>query len=169
MLPSKFFFLYYSIFFCNFAFKILPKIMKKILLLLLFFPLISNASFPVEQSNDERDVSVLTITEQLIDDNLFYPESVFCNNFANISFYFGVFWYFNAMIGSQLKYMSSEEILGEVLMILASIYSVLSFMSGVTGLFIGEKRWQSLFGILLSIPGLILTWLLMKYGFDFYE
>jgi hypothetical protein len=65
--------------------------------------------------------------------------------------------------------MSSEEILGEVLMILASIYSVLSFMAGVTGLFIGEKRWQSIFGILLSIPGLILTWLLIKYGFDFYE
>ena len=143
--------------------------MKKILLLLLFFPLISNASFPVEQSNTERDVSVLPLTEQLIDDNLFEPESGFCNNFANISFYFGVFWYFNAMIGSQLKYMSSEEILGEVLMILASIYSVLSFMAGVTGLFIGEKRWQSIFGILLSIPGLILTWLLIKYGFDFYE
>ena len=54
-------------------------------------------------------------------------------------------------------------------MIFASIYSVLSFMSGILGLFTGEKRWQSLFGILLSVPGLILTWLLIKYGFDFYE
>ncbi len=143
--------------------------MKKLLLLLLFFPLISNASFPVNQSNTEQDVSLSTLTEELIDDNLFYSEPGFCNNFANISFYFGVFWYFNAMIGFQLRYVSSEKILGEILMIFASVYSVLSFMTGVSGLFIGEKRWQSLFGILLSIPGLILTFLLIKYGFDFYE
>ncbi|MDA9345053.1 hypothetical protein N9Q99_01450 [Flavobacteriales bacterium] len=143
--------------------------MKKLLLLLLFFPLISNASFPVNQSNTEHDVSLSTLTEELIDDNLFYSEPGFCNNFANISFYFGVFWYFNAMIGFQLRYVSSEKILGEILMIFASVYSVLSFMTGVSGLFIGEKRWQSLFGILLSIPGLILTFLLIKYGFDFYE
>ena len=143
--------------------------MKKLLLLLLFFPLISNASFPVNQSNTEQDFSLSTLTEELIDDNLFYSEPGFCNNFANISFYFGVFWYFNAMIGFQLRYVSSEKILGEILMIFASVYSVLSFMTGVSGLFIGEKRWQSLFGILLSIPGLILTFLLIKYGFDFYE
>jgi hypothetical protein len=143
--------------------------MKKLLLLLLFFPLISNASFPVNQSNTEQDVSLSTLTEELIDDNLFYTEPGFCNNFANISFYFGVFWYFNAMIGFQLRYVSSEKILGEILMIFASVYSVLSFMTGVSGLFIGKKRWQSLFGILLSIPGLILTFLLIKYGFDFYE
>ena len=143
--------------------------MKKLLLLLLFFPLISNASFPVNQSNTEKDVSLSTLTEELIDDNLFYTEPGFCNNFANISFYFGVFWYFNAMIGFQLRYVSSEKILGEILMIFASVYSVLSFMTGVSGLFIGKKRWQSLFGILLSIPGLILTFLLIKYGFDFYE
>ena len=143
--------------------------MKKLLLLLLFFPLISNASFPVNQSNSEQDVSLLPLTEELIDDNLFYTEPGFCNNFANISFYFGVFWYFNAMIGFQLRYVSSEKILGEILMIFSSVYSVLSFMTGVSGLFIGKKRWQSLFGILLSIPGLILTFLLIKYGFDFYE
>ena len=143
--------------------------MKKLLLLLLCFPLISNASFPVNQSNTEQDVSLSTLTEELIDDNLFYTEPGFCNNFANISFYFGVFWYFNAMIGFQLRYVSSEKILGEILMIFASVYSVLSFMTGVSGLFIGKKRWQSLFGILLSIPGLILTFLLIKYGFDFYE
>ena len=143
--------------------------MKKLLLILLFFPLISNASFPVNQSNTEQDVSLSTLTEELIDDNLFYTEPGFCNNFANISFYFGVFWYFNAMIGFQLRYVSSEKILGEILMIFASVYSVLSFMTGVSGLFIGKKRWQSLFGILLSIPGLILTFLLIKYGFDFYE
>jgi|TARA_B110000467_G_scaffold150638_1_gene158283 hypothetical protein len=143
--------------------------MKKLLLLLLFFPLISNASFPVNQSNTEQDVSLSPLTEELIDDNLFYTEPGFCNNFANISFYFGVFWYFNAMIGFQLRYVSSEKILGEILMIFASVYSVLSFMTGVSGLFIGKKRWQSLFGILLSIPGLILTFLLIKYGFDFYE
>tara|TARA_B110000093_G_C12830057_1_gene350699 strand:+ start:36 stop:467 length:432 start_codon:yes stop_codon:yes gene_type:complete len=143
--------------------------MKKLLLLLLFFPLIINASFPVNQSNTEQDVSLSTLTEELIDDNLFYTEPGFCNNFANISFYFGVFWYFNAMIGFQLRYVSSEKILGEILMIFASVYSVLSFMTGVSGLFIGKKRWQSLFGILLSIPGLILTFLLIKYGFDFYE
>ena len=143
--------------------------MKKVLLLLLFFPLISNASFPVNQSNTEQDVSLSPLTEELIDDNLFYTEPGFCNNFANISFYFGVFWYFNAMIGFQLRYVSSEKILGEILMIFASVYSVLSFMTGVSGLFIGKKRWQSLFGILLSIPGLILTFLLIKYGFDFYE
>ena len=108
------------------------------------------------------------LTEELIDlsDE---DEPGFCNNFANISFYFGVFWYFNAMIGFQLRYVSSEKILGEILMIFASVYSVLSFMTGVSGLFIGKKRWQSLFGILLSIPGLILTFLLIKYGFDFYE
>jgi len=145
--------------------------MKKIILLLLCFPLISNASFPVEQSNTEQDVSVvpLHLTDELINDNLFEPVPGFCNNFANISFYFGVFWYFVAMIGFQLRYVSSEKILGEILMIFASVYSVLSFMSGVAGLFIGEKRWQSLFGILLSIPGLILTWLLIKHGFNFYE
>ena len=143
--------------------------MKKLLLLLLFFPLISNASFPVNQSNSEQDVSLLPLTEELIDDNLFYTEPGFCNNFANISFYFGVFWYFNAMIGFQLRYVSSEKILGEILMIFASVYSLLSFMTGLTGLFIGKKRSQSLFGILLSIPGLILTFLLIKYGFDFYE
>ena len=143
--------------------------MKKLLLLLLFFPLISNASFPVNQSNTEQDVSLSPLTEELIDDNLFYTEPGFCNNFANISFYFGVFWYFNAMIGFQLRYVSSEKILGEILMIFASVYSVLSFMTGISGLFIGKKRWQSLFGILLSIPGLILTFLLIKYGFDFYE
>ena len=143
--------------------------MKKLLLILLCFPLISNASFPVNQSNSEQDVSLLPLTEELIDDNLFYTEPGFCNNFANISFYFGVFWYFNAMIGFQLRYVSSEKILGEILMIFASVYSVLSFMTGLTGLFIGKKRWQSLFGILLSIPGLILTFLLIKYGFDFYE
>ena len=143
--------------------------MKKLLLLLLFFPLISNASFPVNQQNTELDVSLSPLTEELIDDNLFYTEPGFCNNFANISFYFGVFWYFNAMIGFQLRYVSSEKILGEILMIFASVYSVLSFMTGVSGLFIGKKRWQSLFGILLSIPGLILTFLLIKYGFDFYE
>jgi len=143
--------------------------MKKLLLLLLFFPLISIASFPVIQSNTEQDVSLSPLTEELIDDNLFYTEPGFCNNFANISFYFGVFWYFNAMIGFQLRYVSSEKILGEILMIFASVYSVLSFMTGVSGLFIGKKRWQSLFGILLSIPGLILTFLLIKYGFDFYE
>mgnify|MGYP006105956011 FL=1 len=143
--------------------------MKKLLLMLLCFPLISNASFPVNQSNTEQDVSLSTLTEELIDDNLFYTEPGFCNNFANISFYFGVFWYFNAMIGFQLRYVSSEKILGEILMIFASVYSVLSFMTGVSGLFIGKKRWQSLFGILLSIPGLILTFLLIKYGFDFYE
>tara|TARA_B110000090_G_scaffold22571_1_gene22194 strand:+ start:235 stop:666 length:432 start_codon:yes stop_codon:yes gene_type:complete len=143
--------------------------MKKLLLLLLFFPLIINASFPVNQSNTEQDVSLSPLTEELIDDNLFYTEPGFCNNFANISFYFGVFWYFNAMIGFQLRYVSSEKILGEILMIFASVYSVLSFMTGVSGLFIGKKRWQSLFGILLSIPGLILTFLLIKYGFDFYE
>ena len=143
--------------------------MKKLLLLLLFFPLIINASFPVNQSNTEQDISLSTLTEELIDDNLFYTEPGFCNNFANISFYFGVFWYFNAMIGFQLRYVSSEKILGEILMIFASVYSVLSFMTGVSGLFIGKKRWQSLFGILLSIPGLILTFLLIKYGFDFYE
>ena len=143
--------------------------MKKLLLLLLFFPLISNASFPVNQQNTEQDVSLSTLTEELIDDNLFYNDPGFCNNFANISFYFGVFWYFNAMIGFQLRYVSSEKILGEILMIFASVYSVLSFMTGVSGLFIGKKRWQSLFGILLSIPGLILTFLLIKYGFDFYE
>ena len=143
--------------------------MKKLLLLLLFFPLISNASFPVNQQNTEQDVSLSPLTEELIDDNLFYTEPGFCNNFANISFYFGVFWYFNAMIGFQLRYVSSEKILGEILMIFASVYSVLSFMTGVSGLFIGKKRWQSLFGILLSIPGLILTFLLIKYGFDFYE
>ena len=143
--------------------------MKKILLILLCFPLISNASFPVNQSNTEQDISLSTLTEELIDDNLFYTEPGFCNNFANISFYFGVFWYFNAMIGFQLRYVSSEKILGEILMIFASVYSVLSFMTGVSGLFIGKKRWQSLFGILLSIPGLILTFLLIKYGFDFYE
>jgi|TARA_B110000881_G_C18406800_1_gene428823 hypothetical protein len=143
--------------------------MKKLLLILLCFPLISNASFPVNQSNTEQDVSLSTLTEELIDDNLFYTEPGFCNNFANISFYFGVFWYFNAMIGFQLRYVSSEKILGEILMIFASVYSVLSFMTGVSGLFIGKKRWQSLFGILLSIPGLILTFLLIKYGFDFYE
>ena len=73
------------------------------------------------------------------------------------------------MIGFQLRYVSSEKILGEILMIFASVYSVLSFMTGISGLFIGKKRWQSLFGILLSIPGLILTFLLIKYGFDFYE
>ncbi len=143
--------------------------MKKLLLLLLFFPLISNASFPVNQQNTEQDVSLSPLTEELIDDNLFYNDPGFCNNFANISFYFGVFWYFNAMIGFQLRYVSSEKILGEILMIFASVYSVLSFMTGVSGLFIGKKRWQSLFGILLSIPGLILTFLLIKYGFDFYE
>ncbi|MGY8950246.1 MAG: hypothetical protein ACKVJW_00550 [Flavobacteriales bacterium] len=143
--------------------------MKKLLLILLCFPLISNASFPVNQSNTEQDISLSTLTEELIDDNLFYTEPGFCNNFANISFYFGVFWYFNAMIGFQLRYVSSEKILGEILMIFASVYSVLSFMTGVSGLFIGKKRWQSLFGILLSIPGLILTFLLIKYGFDFYE
>ena len=143
--------------------------MKKIILLLLCFPLISNASFPVEQSNTEQDVSVVSLTEELIDENLFEPVTGFCNNFANISFYFGVFWYFVAMIGFQLRYVSSEKILGEILMIFASVYSVLSFMTGVSGLFIGKKRWQSLFGILLSIPGLILTFLLIKYGFDFYE
>ena len=143
--------------------------MKKLLLMLLCFPLISNASFPVNQSNTEQDVSLSPLTEELIDDNLFYTEPGFCNNFANISFYFGVFWYFNAMIGFQLRYVSSEKILGEILMIFASVYSVLSFMTGVSGLFIGKKRWQSLFGILLSIPGLILTFLLIKYGFDFYE
>tara|TARA_B110000914_G_C15410674_1_gene421671 strand:- start:405 stop:836 length:432 start_codon:yes stop_codon:yes gene_type:complete len=143
--------------------------MKKLLLILLCFPLIINASFPVNQSNTEQDVSLSTLTEELIDDNLFYTEPGFCNNFANISFYFGVFWYFNAMIGFQLRYVSSEKILGEILMIFASVYSVLSFMTGVSGLFIGKKRWQSLFGILLSIPGLILTFLLIKYGFDFYE
>lgn len=143
--------------------------MKKLLLILLCFPLISNASFPVNQSNTEQDVSLSTLTEELIEDNLFYTEPGFCNNFANISFYFGVFWYFNAMIGFQLRYVSSEKILGEILMIFASVYSVLSFMTGVSGLFIGKKRWQSLFGILLSIPGLILTFLLIKYGFDFYE
>jgi hypothetical protein len=143
--------------------------MKKLLLILLCLPLISNASFPVNQSNTEQDVSLSTLTEELIDDNLFYTEPGFCNNFANISFYFGVFWYFNAMIGFQLRYVSSEKILGEILMIFASVYSVLSFMTGVSGLFIGKKRWQSLFGILLSIPGLILTFLLIKYGFDFYE
>ena len=143
--------------------------MKKLLLLLLFFPLIINASFPVNQSNTEQDVSLSPLTEELIDDNLSYTEPGFCNNFANISFYFGVFWYFNAMIGFQLRYVSSEKILGEILMIFASVYSVLSFMTGVSGLFIGKKRWQSLFGILLSIPGLILTFLLIKYGFDFYE
>ena len=143
--------------------------MKKLLLLLLFFPLIINASFPVNQSNTEQDVSLSPLTEELIDDNLFYNDPGFCNNFANISFYFGVFWYFNAMIGFQLRYVSSEKILGEILMIFASVYSVLSFMTGVSGLFIGKKRWQSLFGILLSIPGLILTFLLIKYGFDFYE
>ena len=143
--------------------------MKKLLLLLLFFPLIINASFPVNQSNTEQDISLSTLTEELIDDNLFYNDPGFCNNFANISFYFGVFWYFNAMIGFQLRYVSSEKILGEILMIFASVYSVLSFMTGVSGLFIGKKRWQSLFGILLSIPGLILTFLLIKYGFDFYE
>ena len=143
--------------------------MKKLLLLLLFFPLISNASFPVNQQNTELDVSLSPLTEELIDDNLFYTEPGFCNNFANISFYFGVFWYFNAMIGFQLRYVSSEKILGEILMIFASVYSVLSFMTGLSGLFIGKKRWQSLFGILLSIPGLILTFLLIKYGFDFYE
>ena len=126
--------------------------MKKLLLFLLFFPLISNASFPVNQSNTEQDVSLSPLTEELIDDNLFYTEPGFCNNFANISFYFGVFWYFNAMIGFQLRYVSSEKILGEILMIFASVYSVLSFMTGVSGLFIGKKRWQSLFGILLSIP-----------------
>lgn len=143
--------------------------MKKLLLILLCFPLISNASFPVNQSNTEQDVSLSPLTEELIDDNLFYNDPGFCNNFANISFYFGVFWYFNAMIGFQLRYVSSEKILGEILMIFASVYSVLSFMTGVSGLFIGKKRWQSLFGILLSIPGLILTFLLIKYGFDFYE
>ena len=143
--------------------------MKKLLLILLCFPLISNASFPVNQQNTEQDVSLSPLTEELIDDNLFYNDPGFCNNFANISFYFGVFWYFNAMIGFQLRYVSSEKILGEILMIFASVYSVLSFMTGVSGLFIGKKRWQSLFGILLSIPGLILTFLLIKYGFDFYE
>ena len=143
--------------------------MKKLLLLLLFFPLISIASFPVIQSNTEQDVSLSPLTEELIYDNLFDTEPGFCNNFANISFYFGVFWYFVAMIGFQLRYVSSEKILGEILMIFASVYSVLSFMTGVSGLFIGKKRWQSLFGILLSIPGLILTFLLIKYGFDFYE
>ena len=145
--------------------------MKRIILLLIAIIVVnvSYASFPVEQSCIQQSVIVLPLDEKLTDDYLDPEPAGFCNNFANISFYFGVFWFFVGLIGAQLRYLSSEKILGEILMIFASIYSVLSFMSGILGLFTGEKRWQSLFGILLSIPGLILTWLLIKYGFDFYE
>ena len=145
--------------------------MKRIVLLLITIIVVnvSYASFPVEKSYSQQSVIVLPLAEQFTDDYLDPESAGFCNNFANISFYFGVFWFFVGMIGAQLRYLSSEKILGEILMIFASIYSVLSFMSGILGLFTGEKRWQSLFGILLSIPGLILTWLLIKYGFDFYE
>ena len=71
--------------------------------------MISNASFPVEQSNTEQDVSVLPLIEELIDDNLFDPEP---HNSVIILLilvcYFGVFWYFVAMIGAQLRYVLSE-------------------------------------------------------------
>ena len=145
--------------------------MKRFVLLLITIIVVnvSYASFPVEKSYSQQSVIVLPLSEQFTDDYLDPEPDGFCNNFANISFYFGVFWFFVGMIGAQLRYLSSEKILGEILMIFASIYSVLSFMSGILGLFTGEKRWQSLFGILLSVPGLILTWLLIKYGFDFYE
>ena len=142
--------------------------MKKWLLLLMIVPLISNASFPIEQSNPKIPVSDSFLIEQSNAETPFIPYE-FCNNFANISFYFGIFWFLLAITGSSLRYASSEKMLGEILMVFASIYSVVAFTSGVAGLFTGEKRWQSIFGILLSVPGLIFTWFLIKYGFDFYE
>ena len=67
-----------------------------------------------------------------------------------------------------LRY-SQIKLLGEILLILASLYSCVSFFSGIAGLFSGKKRWQAIFGILLSIPGMIMTYLLIRYGFDLFD
>ena len=144
---------------------------RNLFFILCFFPFLMEASFPV---TDEYFVSP--------EDNRY---EVFNNDFANVSYYFGKIMYFIGSAGLFMRYAagfhvhfmdlhvtdntSQIKLLGEILLILASLYSCVSFFSGIAGLFSGKKRWQAIFGILLSIPGMIMTYLLIRYGFDLFD